>query len=117
MIYVFAIFLLIAGVNHFYNPSFYEPFMPDWMPKDLANWSSGLVEIIIGGLMLLPSTHLLGLWGALVLMILFLPIHVLDLLKDQPAIGSKGAAVFRLLLQFILIAWLVWEVRKYYDAL
>ncbi|MEM7575727.1 MAG: hypothetical protein AAF433_22680 [Bacteroidota bacterium] len=117
MIYVFAVFLLFAGANHFIRPGFYEPFMPDWMPKDLANQASGLVEIIIGILLLLPAQRFLGLWGALLLMILFLPIHVLDLLKDTPAIGSKQLALIRLLLQFLLIAWLVWELRKYYDDL
>ncbi|MCA9981861.1 MAG: hypothetical protein KDD89_13545 [Anaerolineales bacterium] len=46
-------------------------------------------------------------WAALVnlgLMLLFLPLHVLDLLKERPVVGSKPTAVGRLIAQFVLIA-------------
>ena len=37
-------------------------------------------------------------------MVAFLPIHIWDLFKEVPAIGSQNAAIIRLIVQFIFIA-------------
>ena len=42
--------------------------------------------------------------GILILMLLFLPIHIWDVITDTPAIGSHQAALLRLPMQFVLIA-------------
>ena len=110
--YGFAIVLLIAGTYHFINPTFYYPFMPAWFPKVLANAAGGIAEIGIGLLMLFPASRTYGLYAAVALMLLFLPLHLIDLLRDRPVIGSKTIAVFRLLLQFVLIAWLFYEATN-----
>jgi uncharacterized membrane protein len=41
----------------------------------------------------------------LLLMVFFLPFHLLDVFKEKPAIGSKLLAYIRLPLQFVLIWW------------
>ena len=110
--YAFAVTLIIAGIYHFINPSFYYPIIPSWMPRVAANIAGGAAEILIGLAMLLPATRLPGLWAAAALMTLFLPVHVVDLLRERPVIGSKLVAVIRLLLQFVLIGWLVWEAKR-----
>ena len=110
--YAFAVLLIIAGIYHFVNPSFYYPIIPSWMPRVAANIAGGAAEIVIGLAMLVPATRMLGLWSAAALMTLFVPIHVVDLLRDRPVIGSKLIAVIRLLLQFVLIGWLVWEAKR-----
>ncbi|PPK86487.1 putative membrane protein [Neolewinella xylanilytica] len=110
--YGFAVILIAAGIYHFVNPSFYYPIIPGWMPRVAANVAGGVAEILIGLGMLVPATRELSLWSAAILMALFLPIHVVDLLRDRPVIGSKLIAVLRLLLQFLLIGWLVWEARR-----
>lgn len=102
----FALILLAAGVYHFVNPALYYPFMPAWFPKPLANAAGGAAEIVIGILMLVPSWRTYGLWAACGLMIVFLPLHVIDLLRPRPVIGGKGIAAVRLVIQFILIGWL-----------
>ena len=112
MIYVFAILMLVAGVYHFVNPAFYFPLMPEWFPKSLANAAGGIAELLIGILLLVPSWREWGLWGALALMVLFLPLHFMDLFRDQPIIGTKTVAAVRLAIQFLLIGWLAWEVRR-----
>jgi uncharacterized membrane protein len=109
---VFGILLFAAGVYHFVNPAFYDPFMPDWFPKPLANAASGIAELIIGAMLLLPGWRQWGLYAACALMVAFLPIHILDLLKERPAIGSKMAATVRLVIQFALVGWLWWLARK-----
>jgi uncharacterized membrane protein len=107
--YGFALILIVAGIYHFVNPTVYYAFMPDWFPKQLANWAGGAAEIVIGLLMLLPATRVVGLYAAALLMLVFLPLHVFDLLRERPMIGSKAIAIVRLVLQFGLIYWLYRE--------
>lgn len=97
---------MLAGVYHFVNPAFYHPFMPDWFPKSLANAAGGLAELIIGTCLLVPDWRVYGLWAACGLMVIFLPLHVIDLLRAKPAIGPHWVAGLRLLLQLLLIWWL-----------
>ena len=113
LVYVFAVVLLLAGIYHFVNPQFYHPFMPAWFPKQLANAAGGVAELAIGAGLLFPASRLLSLYAAAALMLLFLPLHVIDLARTRPVIGSKAIAVFRLVLQFILIAWLFYTARNY----
>lgn len=110
--YGFAAVLLVAGAYHFIHPSFYYPIIPDWLPRRASNAAGGAAEILIGLLMLFPATRVTGLWMAAALMVVFVPVHIVDLLRSRPVIGSKWIAVIRLLLQFALIAWLVWEARR-----
>ena len=104
--------LIIAGVYHFVNPLFYHPFMPEWFPKPLANAAGGAAEILIGAAMLYPATRVAGLYAAAALMLIFLPLHVVDLLRDRPLMGTKAIAVGRLVLQFVLIGWLFYEANQ-----
>lgn len=102
----FAVVLILAGVYHFYNPAFYDPFMPEWFPKQLANAAGGLAEILIGAALFYEPTRQYAIWAAFGLMIIFLPLHVIDLMKERPMVGSKMGAVIRLIIQFVLIWWL-----------
>lgn len=99
----FGVILLAAGAYHFINPAFYDPIMPDWFPKSMANAAGGIAELFIGAGMLWPDTRTIATWAAFGLMIIFLPLHVLDLLKERPAIGNHSVAAVRLLLQFVFI--------------
>lgn len=109
---IFALILLAAGVYHFVNPAFYDPIMPEWFPKRLANAAGGIVELIIGVLLLMPKTKALGIWMALALMVFFLPLHIWDITKARPAIGNHWMAAVRLLIQFALIGWLYWRATR-----
>lgn len=106
--YVFGAFLLVAGINHFANPEFYAAFIPAWLQQDFANVGSGIAEIALGVGLFIPAARKWAAWGALVLMTLFLPLHVWDVLRDEPAIGSRTAAWVRLPIQLLLIVWMWW---------
>ncbi|MEM6801193.1 MAG: DoxX family membrane protein, partial [Bacteroidota bacterium] len=103
-----AAFMVYGGINHFLNPTFYEAFMPDFFPKDLANYASGIAEIGLGIALLIPRYRKTAAWGLIALMIIFLPLHIWDLFKEAPAIGSKTAAWIRIPIQFLFIAWIWW---------
>jgi uncharacterized membrane protein len=100
--------MILAGTFHFINPTMYEPMIPDGLPKDLINYGSGALEILFGFGVFVARFRWWASLGILLLMIVFLPVHVIDYFRDQPAIGSKTIAVIRIPLQFVLIGWAWW---------
>ena len=102
---VFAVVMILAGINHTFNPGLYKPFIPDWIPLLLTNIFIGIIEIAIGIGLMLPSYRRKAAILLFILMILFLPLHVADVFKMHPAIGSHTLAYIRLPVQFVLIYW------------
>lgn len=100
-------------MQHFVKPDFYIPFVPSFLPYTMAIiYVSGIIEIVLGIALLLNKKYAkLGALGVLALMILFLPIHIWDVFSETPAIGSHGASLIRLPIQFVLIA-LAWKVNS-----
>jgi len=48
LIYVYVVFFIVAGVNHFLNPQFYNAIVPDFIPfPRLVHQITGLIEIIL----------------------------------------------------------------------
>ncbi|MDH4473936.1 MAG: hypothetical protein QE487_15120 [Fluviicola sp.] len=112
LIFLLAIILISGGVMHFIRPEVYNPFIPDTLPKLAVNYATGIVEIVLGIGLLTTKYRRLAAGGVFLLMIAFLPLHVMDVFADQPAIGSKTLAYIRLPLQFVLIYW-PWYIRKH----
>ena len=109
---VLAIFLIFGGVQHFISPNNYIPFVPSFLPFTLAIiYLSGLFEILFGLALFFKKVEIIGAWGVLILMLLFLPIHVWDVFSETPAIGSRNAALIRLPLQFLLVG-IAWKVKN-----
>ena len=109
---VLAIFLIFGGVIHFISPNNYIPFVPSFLPFTLAIvYVSGLFEILFGLALFFKKLEIIGAWGILILMLLFLPIHIWDVFSETPAIGSQNAALVRLPIQFLLIG-ISWKVKK-----
>ncbi|QXP73816.1 DoxX family membrane protein [Tenacibaculum sp. AHE15PA] len=107
-----AIFIVYAGIQHFIKPDFFNAFVPDFLIyKSTIIYVSGIIEIVLGVLLLIPKYTRVAASGILILMLLFLPIHIWDVITDTPAIGSHEAAVIRLPMQFVLIA-LAYKFRK-----
>ena len=110
-IYLLASLMILGAIGHLVSPQFYAPMVPDFIPLALANIASFVVELAIGMGLIFPSTRRLAGLGFALLMVAFLPIHVWDLLRDDPAIGSFSAAVIRLVLQFglIYVGYRIWK--------
>lgn len=101
-----AVFLGYAGIQHFLNPVFYEPFVPAFLPaKTIIIYASGVIELLLGVLLLIPQYTKKAATGIIMLMVLFLPIHIWDIFQETPAIGSKQAALIRVPVQFLFIGW------------
>lgn len=109
---LFAFILIAGGVFHIVKPDFYEAITPDFVSLSLANLVAAIVEIVIGLALLLPKYRKVGALAFTLLMLVFLPIHIWDLFKDVPAVGSKTIAIVRLALQFLMIYGGYWLYKK-----
>ena len=103
-----SLLMMFGGVSHFIQPTFYDAFIPDTLPKLLINYLSGLVEFSLGVTLLLARYRYMSAVGILLLMFAFLPLHLIDVFKEHPAIGSKTLAYIRLPMQIVLIVWAWW---------
>ncbi len=101
----FALMFVGSGVYHLVNPDFFMPLMPSFLPahRQLIIWS-GVVEILVGVGLFVPAVQTWAIWGVIALLVVFTPIHIIDLGKEKPAVGSKSIAIGRLVMQFVLIA-------------
>ncbi len=111
--YVLGIMLLASAVAHLANPDFYAPMIPEFIPIGLANVLTAIVEATVGILLFLPKYRHWGGLGFFMLMIAFLPIHIWDLFKENPAVGAPPAPIIRLVIQFLLIYAGWWIYKKY----
>ncbi len=108
---IFGIFLIGMGVLHFINPTPFLAFIPEQLPQELLNILAGIAELALGLGVFFNTTAQLAKLGIVILMLMFLPIHFLDMFRDPPAIGSFTVAVIRFPMQFVLIYW-AWYIYK-----
>lgn len=111
---VLGVFILLAGVMHFANPQFFNDIVPPWLPPSESFWTyaSGVAEIIIGLLMLRPSTRRRG---AIAAIWLFVGVYPANLYmtwdwRDR-AVSEQVVSWARLPLQFVLIWW-AWRIAE-----
>src|SRR6476661_4280825 len=68
--YLMAAFYVLAGVNHFLNPAVYLKIMPPYLPwHRLLVEVSGVCEIALGLLLLVPRCMRWAAWGLIALLI------------------------------------------------
>lgn len=112
-LYLMALLYVLAGVNHIVNPEFYLPIMPSYVPwhAELV-LISGIIEIILGLLLLYPATRTTAAWLIILLLIAVFPANwqmAHDFyLQDHPYLWL---AIVRLPLQIVLIWW-AWLYTK-----
>lgn len=94
---------MFAGVMHIIKPNVFKHFIPNQLPKKTINYIVGLVEFVLGLGLFFSQTVSNAALGIFILMIVFLPIHIWDVTKERPAIGSKRMAIIRIPLQFVLM--------------
>ena len=110
--YILGLILIGGGVMHFLKPGNYYGFIPDIFPQDAIIYISGVIELILGIGVFIPSMRHKASLGILLLMLAFLPLHVMDVFREHPGIGSHQLALIRLPFQFIFIGWAWFISRK-----
>ncbi len=111
--WLFGLFFIAAGANHFVNTPFYVSIMPPYLPWPVALvYISGVAEIGLGGLLLFERWSRLAAWGLIALLIAVFPANVHMALHPElyPWASSLGLWL-RLFLQGLLIAWAYWYTR------
>ncbi len=107
-------FITLAGVMHFANPSFFDDIVPPWLPPSERFWTyaSGVAELIVGPMLLIPRTRRLGALAAIVLFVAVYPANLYMLWdwRDRSA-GEQFISWARLPFQFLFI-WLAWTVYR-----
>ena len=111
--YLLGFIMLLSAVAHILNPAFYTEMVPSFIPLGLANIVAAIAEAVIAVLLFLPKYRSWGGLAFLLLMIAFLPLHVWDLFKENPAVGPSPAPIIRLAFQFLLIYAGWWIYKKY----
>jgi len=117
--WLMAAFYVLAGVMHFVNPGFFVQIMPAYLPWHLELvYLSGVAEIVLGVLLLIPATSRLAAWGIIALLIAVFPANLNMALNEvqldpPPPYGQPSALAnwMRLPFQLVLIAWAWWYTR------
>ena len=113
--WLFAAFFVVAGVNHFTNPDFFLKIMPDYIPVGLhapAVFWSGVAEVALGVLLVIPRTQKLAAWGLIALLVAVFPANIYGFQHSEEIFHiSKSAHFIRLPLQAVMIAWAWWYTR------
>ena len=117
LIYVYVVFFISAGVNHFLNPQFYDAIVPDFIPfPKLVHQITGAIEIILPLILLTRFRK-----EAALLMIIFLVIlygaNLYVWVNNLPygrTYFTNQQHFFRFLLQvlYIYISYVIYKYDK-----
>lgn len=112
-----GLFVLFAGIMHFASPGFFNEIVPPWLPPSESFWTyaSGLAEIVIGLMLLRPSTRRRGALAAVWLYVLVYPANIYMTWdwRDRP-VGDQVVSWVRLPFQFVFI-WIALRVASASD--
>ncbi len=108
---LFGIFMIGNGMYHFSNPKTYFPFIPNFLPKKTINYLVATIEILVGISVFIPQTLNFGTGIIFIMMLGFLPIHIIDVFRENPLIGTKQMAYQRVVLQLAFVLW-AWFIQK-----
>ena len=105
--YFMASLYILAGILHFIYPAMYMRIMPTWIPSRKGMvYLSGVLEIAFGGSLFLPMASEIALYGIMILLVLFLPVHTHMLRDEKAAMGLPDwVLLLRIPLQGLLIYW------------
>jgi uncharacterized membrane protein len=107
LLYLQSAFYIIAGLNHFFNPKFYERIMPAYLPAhSTLIYVSGFAEIILGALLIPEFTRASAAWGIIILLIAIFPANIQMMINYKTANDPLfWLTIARLPLQLLFIYW------------
>jgi uncharacterized membrane protein len=108
--YLLGVLFVLAGINHFINPNFYLKIMPPYLPWHLPLvYLSGLFEVALGVLLLIPKFTRLAAWGLIALLLAVFPANIHMAINHQLFPEFSPIALWlRLPLQFLFIGLCYW---------
>ena len=98
---------------HFIRPDFYLKLMPPYVPWHLEMVNlSGVCEVVLGLLLLVPSTSRVAAWGIIALLIAVFPANIHVYLHPEVIPAPAILHLVRLPLQAVFILWAFWHTRR-----
>ncbi|MDQ3749991.1 MAG: DoxX family membrane protein [Acidobacteriota bacterium] len=112
--WIFGIAMVLTGINHFLNPAFYLRIMPPVLPAPLVLiYLSGVFQIALGVLLLIPKFTRFSAWGLIALLIAVFPANIYMAINPQLFPEFSLTALYaRLPLQLVLIVLMFWFTQK-----
>lgn len=117
---LFALFFIFAGIAHFLQGEGFATMIPEWVPFRLGLiYVTGVLEIVLAVLLLIPSTRKQARFWTVVYLILIFPANIYAAIAGIPAPGQEEANELllwiRLLFQPLLIWWVLWAAKQKND--
>ena len=112
-IIIMSLFYIMAGTNHFINPDWYVRIVPPILPfKTAIVYISGILEIILGSLLIFPKTRFIAGWGLIILLLAVYPANIYVALTNGEAMDITPLIAWgRLPFQFVLIGLAYWHSK------
>ena len=108
-----SLFYIFAGAHHFANTDWYMKIMPPYLPyhKELI-YLSGVIEIILGSMLLFEKSRFLAGWGLILLLIAVFPANIYAAQTNGAAMSTSAAIAWvRLPFQGLFIALAYWHSK------
>ena len=115
-IYIISLLYITVGIKHFIDPAFFIAIVPPYIIlKEEAVLISGLIEVVLGILLLFHQTRRFAAWGIILLLIAVFPaniyLYVSEVPRETLAI-SKNQALLRMPFQIPLIIIAYWHSKE-----
>lgn len=105
-LYLMALLYTFAGYQHFKIPKFFLKITPPWVPApEKVNIIVGVIEIILGVMLLIPTLRSYAVWGIIALLIAVFPANFYHFQKSLKKKKHVRATAIRLPIQLLLIWW------------
>jgi uncharacterized membrane protein len=111
--WVFAALFVAGGIGHLVRPALYRRMMPPYLP-----WHgplvllSGLIEIALGIMLVVPQTSRLAAWGLIALLVAVFPANIYLYQHQEFLPADPRLHLLRLPLQAVLILWAYAYTRR-----
>ena len=111
-----SLLYVIVGIKHFTNTDFFVTIVPPIINcKEEVVVVSGLIEVILGILLLFNQTRKLAAWGIILLLIAVFPaniyLYLSEIARETLSI-SKNQALYRLPFQIPLMIISYWHSKE-----
>lgn len=105
--YLLALLFILGGANHFRKPKLYKKIMPSYIPAHSSLvLATGIIEMIVGFMLITQESQQIGAMGIVVLLILFTPIHFHMLMNKKASLNlPKWLLIVRIPIQLGLMIW------------
>ena len=112
-IYVMGLFYAIVGYKHFQDPEWFIQIVPPILPFKLTLvYISGLFEILLGILLMVPAFQSIAARGLIILLICVYPANIYLALTNGAAMNiSPEIAWGRLPFQFVFLGLAYWHSK------